>query len=123
MSQRMYRDPSRGALAGVCTGLADYFGVEVWVIRLGVATGLIFATLLTVLLYLIAWGMLPKRDELAGAEPLPTMKQHGWQKGVSPAQALTLASERLAELELRVQRIERCVTSKAYRIRRDLKGL
>lgn len=47
MSQRLYRDPQHGAVAGVCSGLADYFEVEVWVVRLVLVTGLIFASFLT----------------------------------------------------------------------------
>ena len=34
MSKHLYRDPQRGALGGVCAGLADYLGVEIWVVRL-----------------------------------------------------------------------------------------
>lgn len=123
MSQRLYRDPQHGAVAGVCSGLADYFEVEVWVVRLVLVTGLIFASFLTFLLYVAAWILLPKRDDFVAAAVMPMVKQHGWQKGVNPAEALALTAQRLAELERRVQQIERCVTSRTYRVRRDLKGL
>ena len=31
--RRLYRDPKRGWIAGVCAGLADYFGLAPGVVR------------------------------------------------------------------------------------------
>ena len=44
MSKHLYRDPQRGALGGVCAGLADYLGVEIWVVRLVAVTALILSS-------------------------------------------------------------------------------
>ena len=125
MSNRLYRDPRRGALGGVCSGLADYLGVEVWVVRLVAVTALIFASFLTILLYLAAWAMLDKRPASApesgfGRSPL---KQHGWQQGLMPGQALSRVTDQLADLEKRLQAMERCVTSRAYQSRHDWKQM
>ena len=125
MSNRLYRDPQRGALGGVCSGLADYLGVEVWVVRLVAVTALIFASFLTILLYLAAWAILDKKPASApdrgyGRSPL---KQHGWQQGLMPGQALTRVSDQLAELEQRLQAMERCVTSREYQMRHDWKRM
>ena len=125
MSNRLYRDPHRGALGGVCTGLADYVGVEVWVVRLVAVTALIFASFLTILLYLAAWAMLDKKPASAsgsgyGRTPL---KQHGWQQGLMPAQALARVSDQLTDLEKRLQAMERCVTSREYQSRHDWKQM
>ena len=125
MSNRLYRDPQRGALGGVCSGLADYLGVEVWVVRLVAVTALIFASFLTILLYLAAWAILDKKPASApdrgyGRSPL---KQHGWQQGLMPSQALTRVSDQLAELEQRLQAMERCVTSREYQMRHDWKRM
>lgn len=39
MSKReLYRDPYNGKIAGVCAGLANYFGLEVWLVRILVIT-------------------------------------------------------------------------------------
>ncbi len=123
MSNRLYRDPRRGALGGVCSGLADYLGVEVWVVRLVAVTALIFASFLTILLYLAAWAMLDKKPASApesgfGRSPL---KQHGWQQGLMPGQALSRVTNQLADLEQRLQAMERCVTSREYQRRHDWK--
>ena len=39
---QMSVDRDREKIAGVCAGLAQYWGVETWVVRLGAITGLIF---------------------------------------------------------------------------------
>jgi len=31
---RLYRNPARGIIAGVCAGIADYFGIEPVLVRL-----------------------------------------------------------------------------------------
>ena len=49
-------------VAGVCTGLAKYFGVDVNLVRLGFGVLTIFYGL-GILLYLIAWVILPGDDE------------------------------------------------------------
>jgi len=45
--RNLYRDPQRGKIAGVCAGLAEYFGVETWIVRLLAISGLIFAGFIT----------------------------------------------------------------------------
>ena len=54
-SRNLYRDPQKGKIAGVCAGLADYFGVETWIVRLLAITGLIFAGFITFTAYIAAW--------------------------------------------------------------------
>ncbi|MGL5769984.1 MAG: PspC domain-containing protein, partial [Plesiomonas shigelloides] len=34
----LYRYPREGKVAGVCAGLAHYFGIEVWLVRIMVIT-------------------------------------------------------------------------------------
>ncbi len=57
--RELYRDPARGRVAGVCAGLADYFGWPVWPVRLGIALLAIFTQFFPVVAaYLIAWFIL-----------------------------------------------------------------
>lgn len=125
MSKYLYRDPQRGALGGVCAGLADYLGIEVWVVRLVAVTALIFASFLTLLLYLAAWAMLDKKPRTTDgiSSGSAQLKQHGWQQGLMPHQALDRTARQLDALEKRLQAMERCVTSREYQLRRDLQRL
>ncbi|MFL9833507.1 PspC domain-containing protein [Chryseobacterium terrae] len=66
--KQLFRDPERQKIAGVCAGLAAYFGMEilwmrlVWVgtfILLWVAPG---SSFLVIILYFILWAVLPKAE-------------------------------------------------------------
>jgi phage shock protein C len=55
--------PRKGRLvAGVAAGLAEYFGVDVNLVRLGFGVFTIFYGL-GVLVYLVAWAILPEEGE------------------------------------------------------------
>jgi phage shock protein PspC (stress-responsive transcriptional regulator) len=50
-------------VAGVCAGLAVYFGIDVNLVRLGFGILTVFYGL-GVLIYLIAWAILPEEGEV-----------------------------------------------------------
>ena len=56
---RLYRDGRRAWLAGVCAGIADYFGLNPCLVRALTATSAVFFTFPTVVAYLIAAFALP----------------------------------------------------------------
>jgi phage shock protein C len=61
MAKRLYRSGSQKMLGGVCGGLAEYFDVDVSIIRLlliGVA--LVTAVLPMTFFYIIAWIVVPQ---------------------------------------------------------------
>lgn len=64
--RRLYRLTSDKKIAGVCSGLAEYFTVDVTLIRLLVAAGVLFSGGLVLLAYIIAWIVVP-RDQRAPA--------------------------------------------------------
>jgi phage shock protein C len=68
MVNEFYRDKSRGMIAGVCAGLADYFGVSASILRLGFVL-LAMAGGPGVVLYFILWIVLPEKSS--------TMSQQG----------------------------------------------
>ncbi|MGV8879678.1 MAG: PspC domain-containing protein [Sphingobacteriaceae bacterium] len=58
MEKKLYRDQSRKTIAGVCAGLADYFGVDVILIRLLFVLALILKGG-GLLVYVILWIVTP----------------------------------------------------------------
>jgi phage shock protein C len=60
--RRLYRSKKGQAIAGVCVGLGEYFKVDPNLVRLAFAVLTVFAGL-GVLLYLIAWIILPEEGE------------------------------------------------------------
>jgi phage shock protein PspC (stress-responsive transcriptional regulator) len=61
--RRLVRRQEGKVLAGVCTGLADYFNVDVTLVRL-LTVVLVFATGIALPAYLVAWLVVPE----AGAD-------------------------------------------------------
>ncbi len=61
MAKRLYRSTNQKMLAGVCGGLAEYFDVDVSIIRLlTVGLALVTAVLPMFFFYIIAWIVIPQ---------------------------------------------------------------
>lgn len=60
MTTRLQRPRSDRMIGGVCAGLAQYFGVEVALVRLVAALLLLFTHVAIVPLYIILWVVLPQ---------------------------------------------------------------
>lgn len=61
---RMYRDPDKGMIGGVCAGMGAYWNIDPWIIRLIIVI-LVFAGGLGLLTYLILWIVLPEAKTTA----------------------------------------------------------
>ncbi len=60
MSKRLFRSKSQKMLGGLCGGLAEYFDVDVSLVRLiFVGVDIITGLLPMVLFYLVAWIVVP----------------------------------------------------------------
>lgn len=109
-------------LFGVCAGLADYFGFDVRLTRICVAIGgfLFFPTVIVIYVIL---GLL-----LEPAPPRPRDRMHeddALRRRVrsEPHATLNSVRHRFRELDRRLQRLEKYVTSKKYNLERELDGL
>ena len=131
LSRKLYRDPKRAKIAGVCAGIANYFGAEVWVVRCVAITGLIFLSSVVFPAYWIMYfvmGRPPENDgewEDAGPEdrgdhtsPAPELGPQ-----LSPRRSLRNLRADLAQAELRLRRMESHVTSGQYELQRELNKL
>jgi phage shock protein C len=56
-----YRDPARGMILGVCSGLSDQFGFRLGPLRIVAVLALLLFTVPTVVIYLAAGLLLPTR--------------------------------------------------------------
>jgi phage shock protein C len=118
---RLWRNPDRGILAGVCAGIADYIGVEPIVVRLAVVLALVFFTLPTIAAYIIlAVALRPKPPALYA-----TPDEEAFWRGVGTAPADTLHSlkRKFADLESRLGYMESQVTSGDFDLHRKFRDL
>lgn len=118
---RLYRSADRGLIAGVCAGLAEYFGVDVTLTRVLVAVGAFFFPILIVA-YVVLALLLPKRSSMdAGGDDRDTeLRRH---VRAEPHATLDSVRHRFRDLDRRLQRLEKHVTSGRYRLDRELDGL
>jgi phage shock protein C len=118
---RLYRDPQHGLLAGVCAGIAEFFGVERIVIRLATVLALIFFFPPTVLAYVVLALALPtKPPALYGSRD----EEEFW-RGVSMAPGDTLQSlqRKFRSLDERLGQMESQVTSGDFELHRKFRDL
>ncbi|MVN20966.1 PspC domain-containing protein [Mucilaginibacter arboris] len=75
MEKKLYRDESRKVIAGVCAGLADYFSIDVTLVRLLFVLTLIYHGGGT-LAYIVLWIVMPRRNVVLN-EPVVDYTVHG----------------------------------------------
>jgi phage shock protein PspC (stress-responsive transcriptional regulator) len=66
--RRLYKSRDDRMIAGVCGGLAEYFGIDPVIVRV-VAVALVFAGGAGLLAYVAAWLLVPEHDAEPGARP------------------------------------------------------
>jgi len=65
----LYRNEDKGIIAGVCAGIADYFDIDVLVVRIVTVASIFFFGGLTVFLYISAWILLATRPVAKETKP------------------------------------------------------
>ncbi|EOX3404168.1 envelope stress response membrane protein PspC [Vibrio cholerae] len=129
MSKReLYRDPYNGKIAGVCAGLANYFGLEVWLVRILVITAALLGGTFLVLVAYVAMALmlekLPKqyREDIR-SQQAHTLKSKPWAQGQAPKELLHTLDRDLSQVESRIRSVEAYVTSEAFKVNREFRKL
>lgn len=119
--RRLYRDPERAQLAGVCAGIAEYFGIGATFVRVLAAFGAVVFTLPTLLAYAIAWAALPRRPEHLYA----SREEEAFWRSVrlEPSRTAHDLAHKFQELERRLRHAEAKVTSSEFKLRREFQDL
>ncbi len=121
---KLYRNGDDGVIAGVCAGIADYFGFDLTVTRaITVVAGFFFWPFVVVLYIVLALvlekrstdGERRRRDD-ADAELERRVR-------AEPHATLHSVRHRFRELDGRLQRLEKYVTSDRFRLDREFEGL
>jgi phage shock protein C len=123
----LYRIPQSGKIAGVCAGIADYFNFETWLVRvLAISIFLLGGSGIVVVIYIALWMILDVkapteqgRDDFKDIE----VKKKVWQAGEPAKQALSDVNRQFYSLELRLQNLERYVTSDNFDLKRQIDNL
>jgi phage shock protein C len=117
----LYRNTERGKLFGVCAGLADYFGISPFVVRIAVVVAFFMFPPPTLICYLLAALLLsraPARLYESDAE-----KEFWRQVRVKPSESLSRLRHRYREQEQRLRNMEAFVTSSEAKLHRAFRDL
>lgn len=138
---QLYRDSKNGKVAGVCAGVAAYFGWEAWLVRIIFISAVLLAGgPFFIMAYIAAWFILDKKPEqshsASSAHFSPgkgwqnsdsgnavEVKSKVWQSGEPPRQAFHDIVGRFDRLETRLRRMETYVTSAQYQLNREISRL
>lgn len=121
--RRLYQDRERGVFLGVCAGLADFFGFDTTLIRLIAAIGafLFFPTVL--IGYFVLALLLPKKPP--GSPGASDEYSQSLRRRVrsSPHSALDDVRYRFTDLDTRLQRLEKYLTSTRFKLDQEFETL
>ena len=144
--KQLYRDTDNARIAGGCAGIAHYFGLETWLVRILTVTGFfLLAGPFVFVAYIAGWFILDKKPlgDVKHDEP-PTFQARGkgwrnqssnhgsqkvevktkvWQAGEPPKQAFHDIRNRFDKAEQRLRKMETYVTSKEYQLNREISRL
>ncbi|WP_375750239.1 envelope stress response membrane protein PspC [Vibrio sp. HN007] len=127
-NRQLYRDPVNGKLMGVCAGIANYLGAEIWLIRiLVVSAALLGGSFLVVLAY-VAFTLMLEKQPYEYQESMKTQRDHklkskAWQAGQPAVKLLENIESELGEVDKKVRVVEAYVTSDAYKVNREFRKL
>jgi len=119
--RRFYRNADKAKVAGVCAGLADYFGFNLKVTRLLAFISLLMAMPVTLLVYFATVCLVPSApDPASGPRVDPKFRQA---LRSSPGQTLGDVKRRYQSLDSRLARLERYVTSPKFDLDQEFRKL
>lgn len=118
---KLYRNRTDGVIAGVCAGFADYFGFDLTMTRVVVVIAA-FIFPMVIFLYLVLALVLKTRPE-----PSRRRSELGddleRRVRAEPHSTLSSVRHRFRDLDARLQRLEKYVTSERFRLDREFAGL
>lgn len=144
--RKLYKNPDKAKLCGVCSGLADYFGLEVWVVRIIAISLLLFINGGVLVAYIVmclvldpkpgsqsnrgCFGREKKRHQYTQPEVVdeesrpyrPSVKEV-WKAGTSPKDLFEKIENKFSNIEQKLQHIESFVTSKQFELEKEFRKI
>ncbi len=119
---RLYKDERRGRIMGVCAGIADYFDVRPSMVRLlTVIAAFITGFFFTIAAYVLLGFILEAKPEEIATDP---EEEKFWRKArTKPEYTKVDLRNRYEDIEHRIRKMEAYMTSKQFRLNRELREL
>jgi len=121
IAKRMYLDKDRAMLAGVCAGVADFFGWKTKTVRiLWVIAAFFWLPIMVGAYILMAW-ILDAKPSVDFGRRVPTETSMP-NDPMSPRNRFADVKTRFDRLEARLRVMESVVTSRGFQMDRELRG-
>jgi len=140
--RRLYKNPDKAKICGVCAGLSEYFDLETWVVRLIAVSLLLFTGGGgAVIAYFVAcFIMEPKPGSVSnkgcfGKEKHRKTEKNAeerqyhasvkdvWKKGAAPSDTIQTLEISFDKMESKLQSIESYVTSNKYQLEKEFEKM
>ena len=119
---RFYLDKRNGKIMGVCAGIADYFGWDVTLVRIGFAIGAIMGGGSTVLAYL-AIGWIANKKPSALYDQSPERVEFWRDVRVQPKRTLRDVNAQFRDADRRLRDLEFHLTSESRQLADEIEKL
>ena len=117
---KLYRDKERGAICGVCAGVADYFGFDLTVVRILTCVGALFFPIIF-FVYFAMCLLLPVKPVQLYQD---SHDEKFWRSvRRSPRNTFAGIRHKFREMEVRLERMERYVTSPRFNLDKQFQDL
>lgn len=120
---RLRRSRRRAKIAGVCRGIADYFGWNVKWLRVGWILATIFFFPFPAIIYLVLAVVMKRPDETAPRFETEEQERFWRTFSVRPRVTFSELKHRFRALETRIEEMEYAVTSSEYGLRKQFRDL
>ena len=118
---RLYLNKRKAKLMGVCAGIADYFDTNVTVVRILTFLGILFSGFWLIVAYVIMGFALDNKPEDLYEDE---QEEEFWkQTRKAPEYSAAELRRRFREIERRTSEMEAYMTSKRFRLERELRAL
>ena len=127
--KKLRRDKIDGVFGGVCSGLGNYFGIDHIIVRLIIVLSFFMTGGTTLLIYLLLWLFIPKdkrapyRREYREARRARRKQREAPEEPLVRTASFRDVKSKFRSLETRLQDLERSITSKEWKLRRDFRDL
>lgn len=119
--RRFYRSKDRAMIAGVCAGVADYFGFNLKATRFLAFICLLMATPMALVVYFGIVFLVP--SSVGGRYGSDRHSEFRQALRSSPAQTISDVKRRFQSLDGRLARLERYVTSPRFNLDQEFRNL
>lgn len=128
--KKLRRNKIDGVLGGVCSGFGDYFGLDHVIVRILFVLSVLFLAF-PVLAYFVLWIFIPSdkrapyRREYREARKARKVRREMRGTDMPPVSTASFrdVKSKFRSLETRLQDLERSITSKEWKLRRDFRDL